>query len=350
MSDLEACDSHQTFMATPPALASAWRAGEMVEDLWMALLRDVNFADYGTDPVAAQATAELNRLSDFRGPKHRGKVSAQALFRGCTPGDLSGPYVSQFLLQPFRFGALNVSQQYSTYQPGLDYMTDPDAWLLAQNGQGPFAENLRDPKPQYIRNGRDLGAYVHADVPYQAYLAAAHWMMQNDVPLNAGNPYEKSHTQEGFQTFGGPHVLSLLAEVSNRALKAVWYHKWYVHRTLRPEAYGGLVHWTMSGQARLSASCRYPQLQSGRRSLQQAWNLFTPPSLSGGLPVASQLRPGTRRHRRSLRHRPESLLRHRQRHVLRTGGGERRWPIASSLQRPRRLADVSNQRASQTGR
>jgi len=41
------------------------------------------------------------------------------------------------------------------------------------------------------------------------------------------------------QTFGGPHVLSLLAEVSNRALKAVWFHKWYVHRTLRPEAYGG---------------------------------------------------------------------------------------------------------------
>jgi hypothetical protein len=35
--DLEACDSHQTFMAAPPALASAWRAGEMVENYWMAL-------------------------------------------------------------------------------------------------------------------------------------------------------------------------------------------------------------------------------------------------------------------------------------------------------------------------
>jgi hypothetical protein len=73
-------------------------------------------------------------------------------------------------------------------------------------------------------------------------------MMNNGVPLNPGNPYENSLTQEGFQTFGGPHVLSLIAEVSNRALKAVWYHKWYVHRTLRPEAYGGLVHWTMTSK------------------------------------------------------------------------------------------------------
>lgn len=245
--DLEACDSHQTFMATPPALASAWRAGEMVEDYWMALLRDVNFADYPTNAAAASATAELNRLSDFRGPKHKNLVTPQTLFRGCTPGDRVGPYVSQFLLQPFKFGALHVNQQYATYPPGLDYMTDPASWLRVQNGQEPSEENALDPQPRYIRNGRDLSSYVHVDGPYQAYLTAAQWMMKNDVPLNVGNPYEKSLTQEGFQTFGGPHVLSLLAEVSNRALKAVWYHKWYVHRTPRPEAYGGLVHWTMAG-------------------------------------------------------------------------------------------------------
>jgi hypothetical protein len=243
--DLEACDSHQTFMATPPALASAWRAGEMVEDYWMALLRDVNFADYPTNATAASAIIELNKLGDFRGPRQKNSITAQTLFRGCTPGDLAGPYVSQFLLQPFKFGALNVSQQYSTHQSGVDYMTDAASWLRVQNGQGPFEENALDAKPRYIRNGRDLSAYVHFDGPYQPYLAAAQWMMQNDVPLNVGNPYEKSRTQEGFQTFGGPHVLSLLAEVSNRALKAVWFHKWYVHRTLRPEAYGGLVHWTM---------------------------------------------------------------------------------------------------------
>lgn len=246
--DLEGCDSHQTYMATPPTLASPSRAGEMVEDYWMALLRDVNFSDFASDRTAASAIDELNKLSDFRGPKQKAQVTPQTLFRGCTPGDLAGPYVSQFLVQPIRFGALHVNQQIATYEPATDYMTDTDSWLLVQNGRNGYEENRVDPKPRYIRNGRDLSAYVHSDCPYQAYLIAALWMMKNDVPLNPGNPYEKSSTQEGFQTFGGPHVLSLLAEVSNRALKAVWYHKWYVHRTLRPEAYGGLVHWTMTGK------------------------------------------------------------------------------------------------------
>lgn len=246
--DLEGCDSQQTFMATPPTLSSAWRAGEMVENYWMALLRDVNFTDYAADETTAIAASELNKLSDFRAPKQKGAFTAQTLFRGCTPGDLVGPYVSQFLLQPVRFGALHVNQQIATYEPASDYMSGTDSWLLVQNGRNSYVENRIDRQPRYIRNGRDLSAYVHFDCPYQAYQVAALWMMKNDVPLNPGNPYEKSQTQEGFLTFGGPHVLSLLAEVSNRALKAVWYHKWYVHRTLRPEAYGGLVHWTMTGR------------------------------------------------------------------------------------------------------
>lgn len=36
-------------------------------------------------------------------------------------------------------------------------------------------------------------------------------------------------------------MLSLLAEVATRALKAAWWQKWGVHRRLRPEAYGGRV-------------------------------------------------------------------------------------------------------------
>ena len=32
------------------------------------------------------------------------------------------------------------------------------------------------------------------------------------------------------------------AEIATAALKAVWYQKWFVHRRLRPEAFGGAVH------------------------------------------------------------------------------------------------------------
>jgi hypothetical protein len=69
------------------------------------------------------------------------------------------------------------------------------------------------------------------------------------APNDPGMPYERSATQEGFATFGGPHILTLVTEVATRALKAVWFQKWLVHRRLRPEAMGGLVHQTLTGTA-----------------------------------------------------------------------------------------------------
>src|SRR5207244_4533712 len=100
---------------------------------------------------------------------------------------------------------------------------------------------------RFVRNGRDLAPYVHIDVLFQAYFDACLWLIDNGAPLNPGNPYNNSRTQAGFGTFGPPHFASLLAEVATRALNAVWYQKWFVHRTLRPEAFGGLVHFTASG-------------------------------------------------------------------------------------------------------
>ncbi len=257
--DLEGTDSHQLAMGPPPALASAEKAGEAVEDYWMALLRDVPFTKYNTDALAQQAAAELSRLTDFRGPKQGGRVTAQTLFRGFTAGDIVGPYASQFLLKTFDFGAITVEQKINTYFPlragGADYMTDAASWLAVQNGQGPFGFNRVDPTPRHVRSGRDLSAYVHVDVLYEAYLNACIWLQDHGAPLNPGNPYgsgfltTKSRTQVGFGTFGGPHVQALLAEVATRALKAVWYQKWFVHRHLRPEEFGGLVHFTKTGAA-----------------------------------------------------------------------------------------------------
>ena len=246
--DLEGTDSQQLAIPPAPTIVSAQRAGEMVEDYWMALLRDVNFTDYATDASATAAIGDLNKLTDFRGPKQGGKVTPQTLFRGFTAGDVVGPYLSQFLLQPFSFGALRVTQRYTTYPAGTDYMTDQTSWLEVENGQGPFPPLLTDATPRYIRNGRDLSAYVHVDGPYQPYVTAL-LGMSGKVPFNVGNPYNASKTQAGFTTFGVPQVASLVAEVANRALKAVWYQKWFVHRHVRPEAYAGLVHMHLTHQA-----------------------------------------------------------------------------------------------------
>jgi len=244
--DLEGTDSHQLAIGTPPAVASRAMADTAVENYWMALCRDVNFTQYGNEPISQAAIAELNSLLAYAGPR---PVTSQNLFRGFTPGDVLGPYVSQFMLLPTSFGAIPISQMFTTYTPGLDYMTDQASWLAVQNGQGPFAASQADPNLQHLRNGRGIGAYVHVDVLFEAYFIACLKLIDNGAPLDPNNPYVGSKTQTGFGTWGSPHLKTIVAEVSQRALKAVWYQKWFVHRHLRPEAFGGLVHMEKTKQA-----------------------------------------------------------------------------------------------------
>ena len=101
--DLEGMDSHQLAIGTPPSVASREMADTAIENYWMALCRDVNFTQYGNEPLTQAAIAELNSLPAFHGPK---PVTPQTLFRGFTAGDILGPYVSQFLLMPFDYGAV----------------------------------------------------------------------------------------------------------------------------------------------------------------------------------------------------------------------------------------------------
>jgi membrane-associated phospholipid phosphatase len=102
--------------------------------------------------------------------------------------------------------------------------------------------------------GRDLANYVHIDELFQAYLNACLLMITPNargglqVPPNPGNPYPGSN-QSGFGTLGEPNFKTLVAEVATRALKAVWYQKWFVHRRMRPETYAGRIHHQLAGTA-----------------------------------------------------------------------------------------------------
>jgi membrane-associated phospholipid phosphatase len=247
--ELEGTDSHQLAIPAAPAVASQVRAAEAVELYWMALLRDVNFSDYATNPMTQAAAAELSSLVGFNGPRIGGRVTAQSLFRGFTAGDLIGPYVSQLNMQPFAYGPYSMSGQMSMYVSGVDYMTKPSDWLAVQNGQGPFGSNQVDPQPRFIRNGRDYAMYVHTDPNAGLFISfynAAIWLFANGAPLNPGNPYRYYHKQFGFGTFGFPFFLGMVGECSRRAFEPAWYQKWFVHRNLRPEEYGGLVHRTLA--------------------------------------------------------------------------------------------------------
>jgi hypothetical protein len=243
--DLEGPDSHGLTMELVPRIDSAQNSSEMAELYWMALCRDVPFTFYATDlNLIDPAAADLSTFSDYRAPK-----DAAALFRGVTDGDLAGPYVSQFLLKDIPYGSLTISQRQKTFVSGTNYLTDYASWLANENGVPPSSPPVYDSTPRYIRNGRDLAAYVYVDALYEAYLNACLILLGLGAPFNPGNPYHSLTKTDGFGTFGGPHILSLVTEVATRALKAVWFQKWYVHRRLRPEEFGSRIHNHVTGAA-----------------------------------------------------------------------------------------------------
>jgi hypothetical protein len=123
-------------------------------------------------------------------------------------------------------------------------MTDFNTWLAVQRGISQPPDTF-DPVPRYMRNGRDIGQWVHIDVLFQAYFQAFLILTSAGAPFDDGNPYNNNPSQIGFGTFGGPHIATLLCEVATRALKAVWFQKWYVHRRLRPEVMAERVDRTL---------------------------------------------------------------------------------------------------------
>ncbi|HET6980383.1 MAG TPA: vanadium-dependent haloperoxidase [Pyrinomonadaceae bacterium] len=247
--DLEGPDAHALVQPPAPAFASRAQAAEISENYWMALLRDVPYTQYAANPIANAAAADLTIYgADFTGPKVGNAVTTATLFRGLTPGDRVGPYLSQFFYQDCNFGANKLEQKITTTVPGVNYMTDFNTWLAVQRGiaQGPDAF---DPVPRYMRNGRDIGQWVHIDVLFQAYFHAFLILAGAGAPFDDGNPYNNNPSQIGFGTFGGPHIATILCEVSTRALKAVWFQKWFVHRRLRPEVMAERVDRTLNAGA-----------------------------------------------------------------------------------------------------
>jgi hypothetical protein len=234
--DLEGRDSHDYGTRAAPSVSSAETAGEMVEDYYHALTRDLTFKNYSANPIIIAAATEMTGLSDFHGP-----TTPANLFRGIWEGEETGPYISQFLYKDIPYGRKVVNQKYNGYQAGVNFMTTPSEWLAIQNGTNPTAA-VTTTAERYMVTGRDLAAYVHKDFTYQAFQNAALILlgMGNSV-IDDGNPYKTATKQGAFIDQGGPEILDMVARAGNAGLRAAWFQKWNVHRRLRPEAYGGLA-------------------------------------------------------------------------------------------------------------
>jgi len=287
--DLQGADPQSVTLPPAPRIDSAEVSSEMGELYWMALSRDVHFNDYSWNATVQQAIQSLNTEFSYYQPRTvYGSISGQTVFRGVYPGEAVGPYLSQFLLkgnsdpgsQPgqgrydsdgfIRYGALKIDQRRQTVQPGIDYLTDFYWWLQVQDGMDKRGMDVIDPTRRFIRNLRDLGNFVHFDNVADAFYNAAWYLLQEptgdqqtssarpdidrEFPFDQMNPYNGYVKQAPLVTYGDIHGLRLVWETVTRALQAVWFQKWFVHRRLRPEELGGRIDNHLTGRR------SYPQI------------------------------------------------------------------------------------------
>ena len=275
--DLEGPDAQAVTMPPAPTLDSQELVTEMLEVYQMALLRDVPFANFDETPAIDKAIAQLNDTPWIKNPESlnlspaekarvRQPFNRQTVYRGRTPGDKVGPYLSQFILIGnkglgkvsdladglIQYGSITIDQRVRVAEAQKDYITTWEAWIDVQNGADLRGLETYNNSPSYrfIATPRDLATYVHYDALYQAYLNACLILLGLGVDFDPNIPFQKPDfidKQQGFAQFGGPHILSLVTEVATRALKAVRFQKYNVHRRLRPEGVGGWVNRFQNG-------------------------------------------------------------------------------------------------------
>jgi hypothetical protein len=252
---------------TPPSVASAGGAAELVELYWEAYVRDVPFINYGSNPLIALAVADMNKLSDFGGPK---PVTPQNLFRYPFIGCTDGPYVSQILYQTHRLDGVNFVPMLNTRLPvhdpntgqvltgpgtGFDFMTNFPEYVFVEDGNGALqpSPNTSDPTTRFIRSVRDVGNLANSDSIFSVYFRAAIALGGLGIGVDTNSPYNNDTRINGFNTFSSAYLFQLLAQAAQTEA-AAFYEKWFVHRKVRPEAHANLVDGILNNRFKLNPS------------------------------------------------------------------------------------------------
>jgi hypothetical protein len=295
----------------PPSVASAGGAAEMVELYWENYVSDVPFINYGSNPLIGQAVTDMNRLSDFGGPK---PVTAQNLFRFPFVDAEIGPYVSQIFFQTHRLDGTdfvpkihsrlpvtdpNTGQVVTGPGTGVDFMTNLAEYVSVENGNGALqpSPNVIDPTPRFIRSVRDMGSLANSDSIFSVYFRAAIILGNLGIPVDANSPYTNDARINGFNTFSTAWLFSLIGRVHQTEAHA-FYQKWYVHRKVRPEAHANLVDGILTHRFSLNPSMHPDLLNSSvlplifernrqlnvKRGLGTTGSFFLPQQTGGGSP------------------------------------------------------------------
>ena len=167
--------------------------------------------------------------------------------------------------------------------------------------------------------------------------------------MNPGNPYIGSKTQNGFCTFGPPDYAASQGEAAARSLDRVWYQKWLIHLTHRPESGGGVLQQILSGnQSKIDARLNKNVLnsQAVAQSFAKYGTYLLSQAFPRGVADASVVSYRSRNRGRRMHYLYEVFFRRNFRDPESTGAIER-WPIARALQRFGRRPDHRQWRTEQ---
>jgi hypothetical protein len=281
----------QVVVPPAPALASEAYGTELIEMYWASLLRDVDFGEYVSNPTAAQAAAELSNEPTYAGPRDQhGNVTPNLLFRGTYPGDVLGPYLSQLYLIPTAMGSQPISQQMFSLAADMDFMTDPVTFEQVQNGIDSGQTVQFEDQLRYLHDGRGLNTFTHVDVLFQTFLTAYLVLGTMGAPVNPGNPYVGSRTQNGFGTFAGPDFAATLCHAARLGLNSVWYQKWWIHLRHRPESGGAIARQILTGQGNTLDGHLHSNVLNSQ-AVQRSFNKYGDYFLSQSFPEGSPTHP-----------------------------------------------------------
>jgi membrane-associated phospholipid phosphatase len=260
-------DSWMGTMPPAPAYDSLRTAAELIDCYWMAQFRDVNLRELTEDPRfdrdGRSYTTDLNVI-DFAVDEKLPWLDETAPFRGSFPGSKRGPCLSQFYTHRADLGNLRIRPtvipfvddhliQYA-YQGCSGYPTETFVTAQAGHFRGsaePGGKPARGSSYEgetlrWISTGRELASLVRDELSVQHYVMATAQLAGWGASLDGGMPYTDSERVLPYERYGGAGLVDLITRAAHNALAAAWYHKWGVHRRLRPETYGGHVHERLS--------------------------------------------------------------------------------------------------------
>lgn len=269
------CKNIATFSIenSPPPFRSLRMGSEIIELYEMYLCRDIKFQDFDKSQNIKYAVNSLNKFNN--------QVNSSNIFRSSIVGSNIGPYVSQFLYLPFKYGAMSIDQACYYPKSGSDYLTTIPEYITCQNGKIPRPSIPLGQDKTYISTMRDLAEFVHNDQMCQAFFNAQLIIQALDVPYNAN--LNTSNNVSHFVSLGSADITDLMHQASRLALRAAWLRKILLLR-VRPENYAFEINRAKYG-LNYGINSEILKSETLSRVFDRSGNYLLPTSYAEGSPI-----------------------------------------------------------------